>query len=251
MKFIAPYRIIEPLRFAVHFHPAHFADLVKSGLSEAMIRAAGIYSLAPCDIEFFVSGKRAEAVTSALCFPYQGADFARVKLFPPIGSQKYSQPPGTSARLYAPFPVEQGELYVVEGEKKTLAARQAGLNAVGIGGVWSWVAHGNPIDDLDLIDWERDVTIVGDSDIWSRMDLLRPLYALGRQLQERGASVFFVELPQEGNKMGLDDYLVAGGQLDDLDGHIIGSKFFNSQRVWYSHWKIEKAVAAVRKEMTL
>ena len=50
--------------------------------------------------------------------------------------------------------------------------------------------RGEPIDDLKLIEWDgRDVVIIPDSDVFQRQDLLRAVYALGRELRERGASV--------------------------------------------------------------
>ena len=66
-----------------------------------------------------------------------------------------------------PFPVNEGPLIVCEGEKKTLAAYQAGFNAVGIGGVWNWLSHGEPIDDFEADSMGcRDVTIIPDSDVF-------------------------------------------------------------------------------------
>ena len=116
-----------------------------------------------------------------------------------------------------PFPVSEGALCVCEGEKKTLAANQAHLNAVGIGGVWSWLSKGEPIDDLQLVEWEnRDAIIIPDSDVFERPDLMRAIYALGRELREHGAAVTVARIPQEGqDKLGLDDYLVAGGAVVD------------------------------------
>jgi hypothetical protein len=62
-----------------------------------------------------------------------------------------------------------GAVYVCEGEKKTLVAHQAGMNAAGIGGLWNWLTNGEPIDDLKLIEWDdRDVVIVPDSDVFQR-----------------------------------------------------------------------------------
>lgn len=70
------------------------------------------------------------------------------------------QPPKTGARLYAPFQVNDAVL-LCEGEKKTLAAYQAGFNAVGIGGVWNWLMHGELIEDLKAINWDgRECTII-------------------------------------------------------------------------------------------
>src|SRR5206468_538792 len=120
-------------------------------------------SIRPSDFAHFFNLRRGvpAELESALCFPYQGGTFARIKLFPSLGKMKYAQPPKTSARLYMPFPVGDGPGYVCEGEKKTLAACQAGLNAVGIGGVWSWLSYGEPIDDLQRVEWDgREVTII-------------------------------------------------------------------------------------------
>jgi hypothetical protein len=245
MQSIAPYSIIPGGRFAGYFHPDHLADLRKSGLTDETIHTAGVYSLCPSDIALFF-GRRGppQEVTSALCFPYPGAEFARIKLFPPLGKMKYSQPPGTGARLYMPFPVGDGPLYVCEGEKKTLAAWQAGLNAVGIGGVWTWLSKGAPIDDLQLIEWDRrEVTVIPDSDVWQRPDLLRAVYALGRELQSQGAAVYVAQIPQAGAaKVGLDDYLLTGGVVDSLEVFALSHRVFKGCAYWHGQWKFRKAL---------
>src|SRR4030095_2096200 len=138
MQFTAPYSLIgDSANLALHFHADHLADLQASGLSDETIRAAGVYSIRPRDIKLFFSARKRvpPKIETALCFPYQGGEFARIKLFPALETMKYSQPPKTSARLYIPFTVNDGPLYVCEGEKKTLAAHQAGMNVVGRGGV--------------------------------------------------------------------------------------------------------------------
>jgi putative DNA primase/helicase len=246
MIFQAPYRCIPAGNLALHFHPDHFADLRASGLTHETIRASGVYSIRPCDIAlFFRRGKVPEEVQSALCFPYQDPTFARIKLFPKVGKRKYSQPPDTSARLYLPIPVEEGPVYVCEGEKKTLAARQAGLNAVGIGGLWNWLTKGEPIEDLSLLTWERDVALIPDSDVVRRADLLRAVYALGRELRNRGASVSVAQIPERGaGKVGLDDFLAVGGEVGDLVTLVLGSRAFRSAHFWYGRWKLSKGLQA-------
>ena len=249
MQFVAPYTLIgESTNLSLHFYPNHLADLRASGLSDETIRAAGVYSLRPRDIALFFNLRRGvpAEIETALCFPYQGGGFARIKLFPALGKMKYAQPPKTGARLYMPLPVRDGEIVVTEGEKKTLAAYQAGLNAAGIGGLWSWLTKGEPIDDLNLIEWDsRDVVIVPDSDVFQRQDLLRAVYALGRELRERGAAVSVVQIPQPGQtKIGLDDYLAAGGRVEDLETFTLGGKAFLSASFWYGRWKLNAALAA-------
>jgi putative DNA primase/helicase len=247
MIFVPPYSLLNSGNLALHLYPEHLADLRASGLADETIRAAGVYSLRPCDIALFFGRKGPPAkIQTSLCFPYRGGTFARIKLFPSLGKFKYSQPPGTSARLYIPFPVTDGPVYVCEGEKKTLAAHQAHLNAVGIGGVWSWLSKGEPIDDLQLVEWEnRDAIIIPDSDVFERPDLMRAIYALGRELREHGAAVTVARIPQEGqDKLGLDDYLVAGGAVADLETHNLSERVFSSARWWFGKWKLKRVLEA-------
>jgi len=240
------YSFVNAGNLALHFHPAHLADLRASGLTDETIQASGVYSLAPRFINRFFRNSAPPEIETALCFPYQGGTFARIKLFPPLGKMKYSQPPGTSARLYMPFPIADGVLYVAEGEKKTLAAYQHGLNAVGIGGIWNWLTKGRPIDDLRVVVWQdRDAMIVPDSDIWERPDLLRAVYALGRELRDMGAVVTVARIPQNGAaKVGLDDFLSRGGDVEELELIGLGQRPFKSAAFWFGRWKMRWVLEA-------
>ena len=247
MQFIAPYNLTGSKNIAPHLHVAHLADLHASGLGDETIRAAGVYSLRPRDIALFFNSRRGvpQGIQTALCFPYQGGEFARIKLFPSLAKMKYAQPPDTGARLYMPFPIGDGAVYVCEGEKKTLAAHQAGLNAVGIGGVWNWLSAGEPIANLNLIDWNgRDVTIIPDSDVFQRADLLRAIYALGCELRTHGAQVLIAQIPQlDAAKIGLDDFILAGGDVDQLEVFSLGHRIFKSASYWHGQWKVKKAIS--------
>src|SRR5206468_7636703 len=131
----------------------------------------------------------------------------RCKLFPPVSdgqghTVRYYQRQGTSPRFYVPARARAAlaspsvPLLVTEGEKKALKADQEGLACVGLGGLWNWQAGGQAIADLDRIDWyEREAVIVPDSDIWTRQDLLQPVFALGKELEGRGATVSVLKLP--------------------------------------------------------
>lgn len=252
MQFTPPYSIVSGgADLARHLHPAHLADLRASGLTDDTIQAARVYSLSPSFITHFFSirsengRKKLSEIRSALCFPYQGNEFARIKLFPPVDRQKYAQPRQTSARLYRPFALTGGDIVVCEGEKKTLSAYQAGLNAAGIGGVWSWLSHGEPIDDLQLVDWNCEVTIIPDSDVFSRVDLLRAVYALGRELQSLGASVYVAQIPQPSSaKVGLDDFLVAGGKVNELELFSLSHRIFKGASFWHGRWKSQRMLRA-------
>ncbi len=146
-----------------------------------------------------------------------------------------------------PIPVTNGPLIVCEGEKKNLAAQQAGLNAVGIGGVWNWVSKGSPINDIGLIDWDgREVEIVPDSDVWERQDLMRAIYALGRELKRLGGSVLLVVIPsQDSEKVGLDDYFLQhwSNGFDGLERVALGSKRLRTNENWYLRRELRIAAA--------
>ena len=252
MQYVAPYSLIGDSNLALHFHADHLADLRASGLTDETIRAAGVYSMSPSDfLEFFSGhsklGKELRAtVETALAFPYQEHAFARIKLFPALGKMKYAQPQGTTARLYIPFPFNDGPLYVVEGEKKTLAACQIKFNAVGIGGIWAWMSKATrePIDDLNLIRWDgREVTIIPDSDVFQRADLLRAIYALGRELRGQGAEVLVARIPEtDDSKVGLDDFVVAGGKVNRLEVFSLGHRIFKGCEYWHGQWKFKRAL---------
>lgn len=248
MNFLAPYSFVSAGDLALRLHPAHLSDLRASGLTDQTIRMAGVYSLAPRDIGQFFNTRSGvpNEIESALCFPYQGGQFARIKLFPALGKMKYAQRSGTPARLYAPFQIGDGPIVVTEGEKKTLAAKQAGLNAVGIGGVWSWLSNGERIADLNSISWDfREVTIIPDSDVFGRRDLMRAIYALGREVQALGGNVFIAQIPQpSAEKIGLDDFLVSGGKVDRLEIFSLGHRSFKQVEFWHSRWKFQKTVRA-------
>jgi len=116
---------------------------------------------------------------------------------------------------------------------------------VGIGGVWNWISKGKPIDDLTLIEWEdREAVIVPDSDVFERPDLLRAIYALGRELRNQGALVSVVQIPNGNVKVGLDDYLLAGGDIQDLEIFGLDQRVFGSCRFWYGKWKLKGALEA-------
>ena len=115
---------------------------------------------------------------------------------------------------------------------------------MGIGGLWNWLSNGEPIDDLKLIEWDaREVTIIPDSDVFNRVDLLRAVYGLGRELQSQGASVYVAQIPQAGAaKVGLDDYLVAGGKVSALEVFSLGHSSFKRLSFWHGEWKFKRAL---------
>jgi hypothetical protein len=212
------------------FHPAHLADLRKSGLSDETIGAAAIYTVPPDEV-----GKRlgclANGVVSALAFPYPGCDgYERYKVWREETGDpkapKYLQKTGSPNRLYLLPGMDlagNSPLIMTEGEKKTLALWQAGFQVAGLSGVWNWCekAEGGyrqpkesrPILDLDLVNWKRPVTILFDSDGHDNPLVRLAAFRLGRELAKWGAMVSILFLPTSPNrgKVGADDFLVAHG----------------------------------------
>lgn len=77
--------------------PAHFKHLRASGLSPSTIETVGVYSV-PVPGELSPILAQCESV---LAFPYPGQNgYCRYRLFPPQGSMKYFQQPGSPTHLY-------------------------------------------------------------------------------------------------------------------------------------------------------
>jgi hypothetical protein len=242
--------------------PEALEDLRRSGLSDGTIAAAGLFTPAPADLPRFVSARLVGQVRHVLVFPYRDGDpggaqrrhdeFVRCKLFPPVDDGhghtiRYYQRAGTPPRLYIPARARAAlgdpgvTLLVTEGEKKALRADQDGLACVAVGGLWSWRVGGRPIPDLDRLDWyEREVVIVPDSDVWTRLDLLKPVFALGKELEGRGARVGVLKLPSApgGAKVGLDDYLCAHplSAVNALPRLALKHPTFARTSAWWRGW---------------
>src|SRR5215210_4968640 len=114
----------------------------------------------------------------------------------------------------------------VEGTKKMLslvsAARSAGepLLVVGIVGVWNWLHDGGkPIPDMLDIPLEgRNATVMFDSDMLRKVEVQGAAKRLAEHLQGRGARTFvtYFEDADGGQKVGADDFFVAGGTFARL-----------------------------------
>ncbi len=143
--------------------------------------------------------------------------------------RKYEQPVGVQCRVYIPQPgisCPDRPLVVSEGEKKVVAARQAGFDAVSVPGVSNWSVP-RPKDEngkktgerllrpdlADLIPRGRKVAIVYDSDAVSNSNVQREEQALAAGVLAHGGAVAIVRLPAgpSGEKVGLDDFLLARG----------------------------------------
>jgi hypothetical protein len=98
--------------------------------------------------------------------------------------------------------VLEGErpLWIVEGEKKSLAVAQLGLPAIGFCGVEGWHQRGSRmlLADLDAIRLrDRIVEVVPDGDYQDNPNVRRVITRLGDALAVRGARPRAVILPRE------------------------------------------------------
>jgi hypothetical protein len=235
--------------------PEHLADLQKSGLSLETIQALHLYSVKPADLQTLIGW--VPAVESALVFPYPGeGDFCRVKLFPPYKDEhghtiRYLQRKDSGVRFYVPpqaLQVLQDPTRAVawtEGEKKAAKACQDELLCVALGGLWNWRETGEPIPRLDHIAHiDREEFLYPDSDVWQRPDLLKAVYAFGKELEQRGAQVRVVIIPRaaNGEKRGLDDFLVQAGRhaLAQLKQVPLKHRAFSQTADWWKTWKAKE-----------
>jgi hypothetical protein len=116
-----------------------------------------------------------------------------------------------------------GDIFVVEGVKKADALLSCGAAAVALTGVW--MAHVPKSRPKRLLPcWDhvrlagRRVFIVFDSD-WRRNDAVHDALAwLVGALEDRGADVrvAYLDDDPERSKVGADDYLCAGGTVEEL-----------------------------------
>ncbi len=199
------------------FAPKHYEDLKKSDLSDETILSAGIKAVRPADINKKL-GFNMPGLQSMYEIPYN-ADYSRYRVFYEPGCEldsdgkpkpKYLCRKDSGNHLYVPpkarpFLCDPSiELYITEGEKKSLKAAQEGLCCIAISGLWNW-SDGNKqlISDFDQIALNgRTVYLVPDTD-WlepnrdgKKKNLQQAVYEFAYLLIEKGAVVSWIELPR-------------------------------------------------------
>ncbi|MGA7743811.1 MAG: DUF3854 domain-containing protein [Polyangia bacterium] len=216
--------------------PIHVQHLRTSGLSDATITAAQIYSITDPTEAGRILNWSGPASAPAIAFPVFAPDGSVVTtiLRPDSpnaredgGAPKYETPVGVAPRCY--FPPAQlvdpsrwadpsQELIFTEGIKKILAAVQAGAVGVSAQGttVWhdieqkkktnEWRLHAD-FRALPLKD--RDVIIAFDGgDTSSNPNVVLAEARLANMLDRVGARVRLMRIPApDGVKVGLDDFL--------------------------------------------
>lgn len=221
-----------------HIAPCHLDDLRKSGLSDATIEAAGIYTeYDPVRLAQIIKWKKwRKSAGQGLVFRYRDWNgelngYAAIKPQNPGAipdragkPRKYLLPRNEPNRIYIPantLPALKDparELLITEGQKKALKADQEGFPCIALAGVWGW-KDGKKADrlihELLQMDWKgKPVFIVYDSDLKDNEQVADAESRLAAQLAALGAVVKVVRLPSgpNGDKVGLDDFLVAQGK---------------------------------------
>jgi ribosomal protein S19E (S16A) len=142
---------------------------------------------------------------------------------------KYETPAGSSPvvdvhpRMLEEVRHGDGLLLITEGGKTGDAATSHGIPTVVLPGVWMWCVPGvrpyrlKPCFDHVRLEG-RDVLVAFDSDCMSKAGVQEALAALVAALEDRGASVKVIYLPDapDGSKQGVDDFLVAGGTIREM-----------------------------------
>jgi hypothetical protein len=113
-------------------------------------------------------------------------------------------------------------LWITEGAKKGDALASRGRCTVSLIGVWMYRAP-KTADMLPCFDHValagRRVFVVYDSDVTTKPEVAMALERLVGDLENRGARPLIVYLPDapDGGKLGVDDYLAAGGSVERLE----------------------------------
>jgi putative DNA primase/helicase len=220
--------------------PHHLTHLRASGLSDATIKAAGLYSETKPEALAALLGwrKPTKGLAPAIVFPFVAADgrngCSRVRPDTPrkIAGKpvKYESPRGQPNQVYIPpgggrvLDDATVELLITEGEKKSLCSTQYGFACLGLVGVYGWKEKKGEhlLPELERVAWKgRKVFVVFDSDIGRKPDVQLAEARLAKHLSDRGAVVRCVRLPDgsagdDGQpvKVGLDDFLLAHGPAE-------------------------------------
>lgn len=192
----------------------HLEDLRRSGLTEATIQLHRFRSVPPGMIDQLL-GFDIPEIRSAMLIPFPDPaggflDHVRLKVFPPVAGRnghtvKYLQPRHSGVRLFLPLVTinevlcSDVPLWLVEGEKKSLAIAQLGLPSVGFCGIDSWhLARSHSlISDFSLLRLRgRVIELLPDGDVTTNLNVEWGTRRLADALRAAGAHPRLVKLPK-------------------------------------------------------
>jgi hypothetical protein len=227
--------------------PEHYAMLAQeSGIADAVITERGYRSINGAsgytDLKTLGFSQAQARLTPGLLLPLHTTDGRQpLTIYRPDQPQpdangrlrKYLLPKGAGVRLDCPprcqpmLAAPTIPLWITEGQKKADALASHGAVALCLLGVWNFKGK-NPLGgttilaDFDYVAWNgREVRLVFDSDVVTLPSVRQAVERLTEHLRRKGAAVRRVYLPPvAGKKVGVDDYLVAGHSLQDLEALI-------------------------------
>jgi len=192
--------------------------VMRPGISSEMLERAGVRH---------VSADEAKALcgldSSGLWLPYRNADgsvirdgaldYGRLRLDQPRGDMKYYQAAGSKVHAYLPTAVADeshvgGDLYIIEGEFKSLSLTEAGFPAVGISGFFGFGLKGGEklVAELATVIEQRKparILFCGDSD--TALNYFFPNAAIRLANQVHPTPVLLPRIPLDGPGKGADD----------------------------------------------
>jgi len=232
---------------ALPLTPEHYAMLAhESGISNAVIAGRGYRSIDAvqgyAELKTLGFSQAQAKLTPGLLLPLHTTDGKQpLAIFRPDHPQpdangrlrKYLLPKEAGVRLDCPPRCQPflGDpsipLWITEGQKKADALASQGAVAICLLGVWNFKGKNALRGTTFLADWDyvtrpgRELRLVFDSDVLTVPGVRKAVERLTEHLVRTGANVRSVYLPPvAGKKVGVDDFLVAGHTLQDLEALI-------------------------------
>lgn len=224
--------------------PQHLAELNSSRIDSGLIEQRGYVTLGAGDRDKLRElGCPAWAIRSDDAFPglflpmyrartgeYIGFQFKPAVPQPKPGTEKpvkYATPTGMGNRLDVhPSCTDRVSdpsrpLWITEGVKKSDALATRDLAVVTLTGVWNWRNKEGTLGDWEDVPLKgRTVIVCFDSDAPTNPSVRHAMMRIVGWLREsRGATVYYLPVPDKVGETavkGVDDYLAAGGTLEEL-----------------------------------
>lgn len=191
---------------------------MRPGISNGMLARAGVQRVSAAE-SMTLCGEEAGGLWLPYRDPSGGAimdgnkPYGRLRLDRPKDSKKYHQAAGTTVHVYLPPepttpPDAGGDLFIIEGEFKSLSLAEAGFAAVGISGFYGFAMKGG----AELVPELAGVTeklkparifFCGDSDTALNSQFAVAAVRLAKLLQP--IPVWLPRMPRNGPGKGADD----------------------------------------------
>jgi hypothetical protein len=191
---------------------------MRPGISNETLTLAGVRAVSPAEAQSLCG-----LAESGLWLPYRNLDgsairdgandYGRLRLDQPRGDMKYYQAGGTIVHAYLPPMVtgttnEGGDLFIIEGEFKSLSLTEAGFPAVGISGFYGFGLKGGEalVPELAAVITQRKPTRIlfcGDSDTALNYAFSHAVVRLAKLVDP--LPVWLPRIPLNGPGKGADD----------------------------------------------